>query len=179
MKNTIRARKKLNACCKHQNGTGLFMLLLYVFLAMFVVLLLVFGFYEGRKAYWDYKVSEMCVSDGGLEVYEIVYLSNDEFVRLGEGGGVKGIAIPSEMSPNVNSPYYQRMSIDLLNKWNPVVSRRCTEYFRRSDDRLLARYTYYSRVGGDFPTWAHDSTFGCKQPDLIEEKIFQVKEGEK
>jgi len=30
-----------------------------------VVLILAKGFFEGRKAYWDHKVRQMCEIDGG------------------------------------------------------------------------------------------------------------------
>lgn len=50
-------------------------------------------FYEGRKAYWDAQVKEMCVKDGGIRVHERVTLSKADYERLGGQSGM--IPIPS------------------------------------------------------------------------------------
>lgn len=50
---------------KQYLGLGLIGWIVAVPLGLISLLILVIGFYEGRKAYWDSKVREMCEKDGG------------------------------------------------------------------------------------------------------------------
>jgi hypothetical protein len=55
-----------------------------------------------------------------------------------------------------------------------------TEYIRRRDEKTLGKSIYYFRRGGDFPSWAHESSFGCDKSDVpIEKIIFVIKEEDK
>lgn len=46
-------------------GVSVLKILLFIPLTLVLILLLALAFFEGRKAYWDYRVREMCAKDGG------------------------------------------------------------------------------------------------------------------
>ncbi|MDZ7805104.1 hypothetical protein [Thiohalophilus sp.] len=52
------------------------------FIAIIVIAISIVVFYEGRKAYWDYRVQEMCEEEGGVKVYESIYLPKNKFNEL-------------------------------------------------------------------------------------------------
>ena len=60
-------------------GMGLIGWVITIPLTLILLLILVVGFYEGRKAYWDHKVTEMCEKDGGIKIYERVQLDEAEY----------------------------------------------------------------------------------------------------
>ncbi len=135
---------------------------------------LIVVFFVGRKAYWDYRVSEMCARDGGTVVIEPVTISQSEFLAWGGQVGVRGVPIPHEDDHRVDIPIFRRTTDTIIHDWNPTVSRYLTEFVRRSDGKILGSYTYYSRRGGDLPSWAHESSFGCAHPDLPSESVIVV-----
>lgn len=132
------------------------------------------GYVPGRQAYWDAQVREMCAKDGGVTVYEVVELSEDEFKRL--GGMQGGLPLPHANSNNINYPYFYEMSDTNIRNSNPSVTRTEMLVKRRSDGKLLGRSVRYSRRGGDFPTGINaDSSFGCPENTQLVGQIFRVK----
>lgn len=58
--------------------------------ALISLLVLAIGFYEGRKAYWDSKVREMCAKDGGVQIINKLRVSTEEILALvAKGTGVE------------------------------------------------------------------------------------------
>jgi hypothetical protein len=152
---------------------------LQVILATLVALpLLVFGFYEGRKAYWDSEVRRMCEQDGGVKVYERVLISEEEFKHL---GGLQGVLpIPTESVSRAEYPYVTRDVRNRIREWDPEVIRGESLITRRSDNKVLGRYVYYARIGGDVPiSFGHPTNFSCGDiPGFrsdVERQVFQVK----
>ncbi|HYA19065.1 MAG TPA: hypothetical protein VEG25_00230 [Burkholderiales bacterium] len=127
-----------------------------------VLLILAFGFYEGRKAYWDSKVKEMCEKDGGVRIIEKVRISQADIDLLGRVGGKIGVPIKELAKPN--APVYAELKITDLREWNPRVSRSEAVIRRRVDKTVVARWVIYARSGGDFPSPSHGTSFSC--PDL-------------
>lgn len=161
-----------------QRGASVIKALVLIPVALILLLVLVFAFYEGRKAYWDYRVREMCERDGGVTVYENVVIDFEQFKAWGGIGGALGI--PHESTKRLDIPFYRRTRDDVLHDRNPRVMRLETEFIRRRDEKLLGKAVYYYRRGGDFPSWAHESSFGCDKPDVpIEKIIFVIKERSK
>lgn len=165
------ARRRL----RRQRGIGVIGWLLMLPVALIVLLILAVGFYEGRKAYWDSKVREMCAKDGGTRVHERVTLTKAEYDRL--GGGVGTIPLYREGNVPHEYPYVIITTDEVFRENDPRVYKSETQYFRQADKKVLATSVRYVRVGGDFPTYAHPSSFLC--PDqtraVAEEKtIFSI-----
>jgi len=144
-----------------------------------VFLLLALGFFEGRKLYWDYRAREMCEKDGGVKIFDQVRLKKSDIDILGRIDGK--ISVPSKDLASAKSAVFSVDQVFILNESYPKVWRQVTEIIRRSDERVVARSITYSRVGGDFPSPAHSSSFAC--PDASEivserERLFII-EGDK
>lgn len=137
-------------------------------------------FYEGRKAYWDAQVKEMCAKDGGVTIYEQIALSKAEYDRLGGQGGI--VPVPSERQSSIQSPFASKRIEKTINEGNPKVYRVDNLFIRDSDQKVMALSVRYARTGGDFPSFAHPSSLLC--PDQIqsvaqERKIFLIEGGDK
>lgn len=142
-----------------------------------VLLVVGVGGCEARKAYYDSQLRKMCEKDGGVVVFERMPVSRQLFVQLG-GGDQQMIRVPLEKdSPEV--PFFIEYSSTDIRSGNPRIFRSETRYYRRSDRKLLAVRKSFSRVGGDFPSFGHPSSFSC--PPLEHEvpalrSIFPVRE---
>jgi hypothetical protein len=157
----------------HNNKQSGFEVIGWLFLlvvAILAFLLLVGGFYEARKAYWDYRVRQMCTKDGGVQILERVAITKAEADLLPRTGGKLGVA--DKQLAGANAPVYSDLKTTHLNDWNPEVRREEVEVIRRSDKRVVARWVYYARTGGDVPSIAHPSSFGC--PDLARIALDQA-----
>ncbi len=154
--------------------------LLMIPVALISLLVLAIGFYEGRKAYWDSKVREMCAKDGGVQIINKLRVSTEEILALGTVGGM--IGIPAKELAKPNAPVYEVLNISDIHDGNPRVSRSDMLVKRRSDDATVARATMYARSGGDFPSHAHPSSFSCPEFRSIVsdfQKLFILDEGSK
>jgi len=117
----------------------------------------------------------MCEEDGGVTVYEKVTLTQQEYEKY---GGIKGsISLSSKELRKVENPYFTENTTKIIRKSKPKVYR--SEYLvkRRDDERILARYVDYSRVGGDFFA-LHPSSFGCPNHNFSLSKQIFIIEGE-
>lgn len=160
---------------RRMRGASTVKLLVLIPVALVLLLILGIGFYEGRKAYWDYRVREMCAKDGGYATYEKVSISRAQFLAWGGVGDVLGL--PNESDNRNDIPYFRRTKDETLRKGNPQLIRLETGFVRRSDEKLMGKSVHYFRRGGDFPSWAHDSSFGCPVPAVpIEKTIFIIEE---
>jgi hypothetical protein len=137
------------------------------------------GYVPGQQAYWDAKVREMCEKDGGVTVYERVKLTQSEYQRL---GGVRGIVpVPSRNTASPSSPFVADTTISKIRDWSPEVYRHETLITRVADGKVLARQIQYGRIGGDFPSPGHPSSFGCAEVGLrldVERQIFEIMGGD-
>ncbi|WP_418647613.1 hypothetical protein ACNQFN_22385 [Thauera butanivorans] len=133
--------------------------------------LLTLGFYEGRKAYWDAKVREMCAKDGGVKVYETVKLPADRFDQYGNVG------IPNRRYARPTDDYFYELETEYLRSGDPSLVRHVGRIFRRSDNKILGESIRYGRGGGDLPGPWHPSSFSCPEispaTDKLESSIFQ------
>lgn len=135
---------------------------------------------EVNKAYWDYRVKQMCEKDGGVIVYEKVELTREEYRKY--DGKYGYINVPFEASSDTDKfLYVKTWETQTLRKYTPNITRSESIVYRKNDRRKFGKFVTYSRSGGDFPTIiAHPSGFGCRDmPGIelnIEKKIFSVKE---
>jgi len=120
------------------------------------------GYVPGRQAYWGAQVKEMCAKDGGVQIFEKLHISKSDITLLDRIDN--RIAIPSKRSANPRAPAYSDLYITYLRKEvNPQVWRAESVIKRRSDEVVIARWVVYTRVGGDFPSHAHESHFTCPE----------------
>ena len=167
---------------KKQHGVGVIRLLFLTLLVLIGLVVLFYIYTELNKAYWDRKVRALCEKDGGVTVYETVELTIDEYIK---NDGINGvIRVPSESAAYAkNYEYLRSYNEEVIHKKNPIVVRRESVIYRKSDKKRLGKSVYYSRSGGDFPTIiSHPSGFSCKDVSGInfdiEGAIFFVAEGE-
>lgn len=104
------------------------------------------GFFEGRKAYWDREVSELCKRDGGDRVFSSIEVSKDDYLRFLNKFGKFEIPLDS---PDANVPVVQKRTSSYVRRNDPEVRRDETQIIQKRDGVLLAQTVSYSRVGGD------------------------------
>jgi hypothetical protein len=133
------------------------------------------GYVPGRQAYWDEKVKEMCEKDGGTKIFEVVELPKLQYDLLRDKFGE--LNIPPDGSSTQGTPFYRKDEFTYFRDGNPSVWRYELTIIRRSDRKVLGRQVVYSRVGGDFPSPAHASSFSCpeKQENLFTAIVKQIR----
>ena len=137
------------------------------------LLVIVIGFFEGRKAYLDSQVREMCAKDGGIKVYEAVRLTDEKYAKLLDKFG--RLSIPRRSSGTTNqsadSEYYMEWKVTYIQRGNPELSRDHFMIIRSADGKLLGESVYYGRGGGDLPGPWHESSFIC--PNIGAQKSLE------
>lgn len=141
-------------------GLGLIGWIVAVPLALILLLILVIGFYEGRKVYWDHKVTEMCKKDGGIKIHERVQLDEVEYSLYIDKLG--NFTIPREDKAPNNLKIVSRLLLNLIHRNKPMVRRFELQIIRRTDNKLLGTMISYGRTGGDFFA-LHPSSFLCPE----------------
>jgi len=141
-------------------GFGILGWVLMIPAVVVVFLILAFGFFEGRKAYWEDKVREMCEKDGGERVFETVRLNRQQYsLILNQFGQVSP---PLENKAGDNVPIVRRFTSTYIRRNDPEVRRDELVVIRRSDEKVLGVSVSYSRVGGDLIA-LHPSNFSCPE----------------
>ena len=121
------------------------------------------GYVPGQQSYWDAQVKEMCEKEGGVSIVEKVILTKQEAALMPHVDGK--IAPRSNSSLSSRDPVYSERRVSNLRESNPRVSREEVLVIRRADQKIVARWVEYVRVGGDMPTGImHDSSFRCPDP---------------
>jgi hypothetical protein len=142
---------------RDQRGAGTLKGILILVVIVVLLPLLIVGFYEGRKAYWDGQVRELCAKDGGIKVYETVMLPADKFNQWGQPNFYKPTLKENALGPEFVFTY----ASNYLRQGGPDVWRTHIAIARRADMKTLGESTSYSRRGGDVPGPWHESSFGC------------------
>lgn len=153
-------------------GASLVKKLLFIPLALVVLLLLTIGFFEGRKAYWDYRVKEMCEKDGGVKVFEAIKLPSEMFNQWGQ----VSFQIPLKYNAKSSDEYYFEWDIQYYQRGSPEVWRNHFTLIRVIDKKILGEAIGYSRRGGDFPGPWHESSYGCSPSadiSILKQHIFR------
>lgn len=169
MKGFHREQLKSVSQLHRQCGATVIKALVLIPFALILLVALVFAFYEGRKAYWDYRVREMCEEDGGIKVYENSaaperYMQNNVAIR-----------IPFEVHAAETDEYFIRITRIPILKGSLSVGKHVTQIIRARDEKIMAELTAYGRGGGDFPTFAHPSYVSCPTVgNPVDEMIRQV-----
>jgi hypothetical protein len=160
-------------------GFGTIGWLLIIPIAIVVVLILAFAFFEGRKAYWDNVIRAMCEKEGGIKVYERVLISSRYLDKD------RNIKIPSAYAESSRKPFeWEAKPGDLyyyVSERQPIidgylaVGRTNLKIIRALDKKVLGETVVFRRSGGDFPTFAHPSSFVCPKDQSLpqlQEAVF-------
>jgi len=160
---------------RSMKGAGALGALSIVVGIMFLLLLVAVGFFEGRKAYWDYRVKGMCEKDGGTKVFERVaippqYVDKDGFIRIPSKPAIPDKPLSFE-AKTTDSFYYEAIDTPIVSGYL-AVGKHSFNVVRTSDSKILSTMIVYSRSGGDFPTFAHPSSYSCpgakSRPDPLD-----------
>lgn len=148
-------------------GVGLIKSLLLIPGVLVLLLLLAVAFFEGRKAYWDYQVREICKKDGGTKVFERVaiphkYIDKDGFIQIPAKPSIPDK--PLHFEARTTDLFYYEMIDEPIVSGSLAVGKHTFNVVRASDRKILATMIVYSRSGGDFPAFAHPSSFSCPDP---------------
>jgi hypothetical protein len=135
------------------------------------------GYVPGQQSYWDAQVREMCAKDGGVHIIERVRITENEMGFLSKDAG-KLIILAKELA-HPKSPVYavREKGKIFASEGNSSIGRTEWSVIRRSDQKVVANLIRYSRTGGDFPEFVHQSTFFCPSAEKITndlQKIFLI-----
>lgn len=145
---------------KQSRGVGLIGSIITIPAVLIGILILIIGFYEGRKAYWDYKVTRMCEKDGGLRIYEVVTLNTSEYEKYINQFG--NFVIPRINNADKNTALVSKDTSIYIRRNSPEVRRNELEVIRITDGKILGTRISYSRVGGDLIAF-HPSIYRCPE----------------
>lgn len=133
------------------------------------------GFCEARKAYWDHHIRRMCEVNGGVKILEPVTITKSQYLLAQKVAGHISIA-PKGLLKSDDVVFSVAME-DEIKRSNPRVIKREESIKRRVDEKLVASIITYSRIGGDFPTFAHPSYFSCPDAEQVfseSERVFII-----
>lgn len=135
------------------------------------------SYVPGRQAYWDGQVKEMCDKGGHVEIYEPVLITKKVAQRI---RGLDGtLTLTTKDLAQVDDPIYMESQETIIREGSPRIRRTDWAVVRRADGKVVARWSSFGRIGGDFPSPAHDSSFKCpdwKQTWSEMESLFVVSE---
>lgn len=143
-------------------------------LVLIGLVIIAFGYAEASKAYWDYRVKGMCEKDGGIKLYERVlvapqYVDQDGNIRIPLN---MHRTPPFAWEAKPSDLFYVEMSENDIKTGRPRVRQYRYTVYRSVDKKALGESTGFSRIGGDFPTFAHESSYAC--PRNIERDLFSA-----
>jgi len=117
------------------------------------------GYVPGRQSYWDAQVDKMCETDGGMKIFDVMELTPHQYGLLLNSFGK--LDIPLDANDLGDIPVIRREEATVIRDANPRVWRYTLTVIRKADRRVLGMQVTYSRVGGDFPSPAHESSYSC------------------
>ena len=100
-----------------QDGVSVIKFIALTPLILIGLVVLAFIFTLLNKAYWDYRVKQMCEADGGVTVYERVFLSELEY-ESHSGSDGRLIAPPESNSDNTQFLYFSKYKKSYIKESN-------------------------------------------------------------
>ncbi len=116
--------------------------------------------YEINKMRIDAKVRDLCLKEGGAQVFEHVVLSQEDYDR--NDGYRNGITITTDTYSASKHDYLMRTTTESIGTTDPQIIKRTYILIRKSDMKTMQISTFFSRRGGDAPTLMHPSHFNCQ-----------------
>jgi hypothetical protein len=102
-----------------------------------------------QKIKLDREVDRLCAIDGGVHIYETVFLSRENFGPDGEVFPQYRTRLSSE--GGYSSAYRSHPADKSLVEGDPSLRRLNTKFIRVSDGKVVAESIVYVRNGGDPP----------------------------
>jgi len=134
------------------------------------------GYVPGRQAYWDEQVDRMCEADGGTRIFEVMELPPHQYRLLLNRYGK--LDVPGDDDDSRDVPVTRTEQTAIIHDANPRVWKYTLNVVRKSDRRILGTQVIYARVGGDFHSPAHESSYSCpkQSPNLFAATVKQRRE---
>ena len=143
-----------------------------------IILFLLVAYYEGTKAYWDYRVREMCAIDGGVTVYEKVNISYELYNLMPKVAGFPVIPLKGYFGKDF--PAFFIKNNVTIRKRGPKLIRFEKIVKKRVDGKTIGKIVSYARIGGDVPTGLSSvTTYSCPNSIQIyaaENKFFIIED---
>ena len=121
----------------------------------------------------DREVDRLCAIDGGVHIYETVFLPKESF-------GPDGEAFPQYRQllfteSRYGPEFFGRIADKVLVSGSPALQRLNSLIVRRSDDKVLGEMVIYRRSGGDGPWLSASSRHSCPEgPEFnLEGQVFK------
>jgi len=118
---------------------------------MIVSLLFVYVYTEINIGYWDYRVAQMCKEEGGVTVYEKVYISREKNPEYFTDKAAVDISREMGDKDGENYDYFYITKKKYLKETLPVIAKRTYFFYRKNDQKLLGKVVNFFRSGGSFP----------------------------
>ncbi|MFZ1832671.1 MAG: hypothetical protein WAU27_07640, partial [Pseudomonadales bacterium] len=133
--------------------------------------------------YWDHRVRGLCKKESDIKIFERVLLMREEYDAMKKSGGRIYVPPKDEALSNSRYKFYYDMENTIIQQsnpdiWAPSVGRTDVSIIRKSDSKVIAKYSRFYRIGGDFIIGIlPDSHYSCPSftGDMVE-SIFSIKE---
>lgn len=124
------------------------------------------------QAYWDWRVEVMCAREGGRFIHERIVLSPGEIKRMQNEHDE--IDLPDIEKVQRGDKYAFSSELEILHQGllGLRIQRLSFKVFRVKDYKLLAERISFSRVAGDFPFSASNSS-GFRCPKFGDGSFYQ------
>lgn len=123
---------------------------------------------ERAKIKLDREVDRLCAKDGGIHVFERVYLPAENF----DGNGVLLVDFKKRISRPSSQDFEAILEVEVLEDGNPALQRNRVFVRRIGDRKILGERITYRRTGGDIPgPWEvsrHDCPSGRDAVDPLD-----------
>jgi hypothetical protein len=151
--------------------------LLMIPVAIIALVILAFGFFEARKAYWDSRVKGMCDKEGGIKVFQVVQLDLKEYRKLLNSRNQ--IDLRNERFATPADSYAYSSATEYIVRGDPEIHKHVGRVLKWPEKVVLSEQIIFSRVGGDFPTGiGHRTYFSCPPPvETLFDKTFKAMQG--
>ena len=131
---------------------------------MIVSLLFVYVYTEINIGYWDYRVAQMCKAEGGVTIYEKVYISRENNPEYFTDRGILDITTKKGSQDEDCYDYVHVTETKYLKKTSPEIVKFTDYFYRKSDEKLMGKTVDFYRSGGSFPVPPFgeiDGSFSC------------------
>ena len=163
-----------------QRGIGIVKIIALIPMVLIGLVILAFILTLLNKAYWDYRVRQMCEKDGGVHVYEVIPVTVDEAELLGRVSGYLTLGPRSKV--RADAPAYTQDKISTQSFFSLRIDRHERIVIRSSDQKTVGKVISYARVGGDFPDGiSAPSSYSCPEIPRYykdQERFFTMINGE-
>jgi len=133
-------------------------LLFFVVAAWFLASAWYFG---GAKIYYDWRISDLCEVDGGVNIHKNIYLPKNKFNRWGQINFYN----PTQGEGSLGDEYIYTRDVFYIFGTNEddwlVAKKTIHKVFLKEENDLLAEQVLYIRSGGDFFSFGTNSAFFC------------------